>query len=338
MARNSKKEYLRELDRLTPTVRKAYLSWVADRVNSARVSTVETLVSIGNVEGILTELGIGEATLSEVTESVREGFKSGGRFEAPAAQVTFDIRNTRAENWIATQSSELVTRTVESQRDAIRRVLNTGMGRGTSPYTTALDIVGRRTAGAKRTGGIVGLNGPQSQWVSNARAELRSGDPAAMRNYLTRTRRIKTFDPTVRKAIAAGKPLTAKQVNTITGRYADSLLKLRGETIARTESIAALNAGRYESWEQAIDEGKIHKDFVTSTWSATGDAKTRQSHSAMNRQRQPHGEPFRSPTGALLRYPGDTGLGAGAADVVNCRCFLQRRGDFIAAIGGRPRA
>ena len=41
--------------------------------------------------------------------------------------------------------------------------------------------------------------------------------------------------------------------------------------------------------------------------------------------------PFQSPSGALLRFPGDTGLGAGAEEIINCRCDLEYNFDFAEA-------
>ena len=38
--------------------------------------------------------------------------------------------------------------------------------------------------------------------------------------------------------------------------------------------------------------------------------------------------PFVSPSGAMLRYPGDTSMGAGADEVAGCRCDDDLRIDF----------
>lgn len=40
---------------------------------------------------------------------------------------------------------------------------------------------------------------------------------------------------------------------------------------------------------------------------------------------------FQSPTGAMLRYPGDTSLGAGAGEIINCRCDVEYNFDFAEA-------
>ena len=91
-----------------------------------------------------------------------------------------------------------------------------------------------------------------------------------------------------------------------------------------------MNAGRDEAWDQSVREGKVAREFITASWSSTGDARTRDAHQAMNGQVRQHGVPFNSPTGALMLHPGDTSYGARGEDVVNCRCFKQNRADFIA--------
>jgi len=41
--------------------------------------------------------------------------------------------------------------------------------------------------------------------------------------------------------------------------------------------------------------------------------------------------PFQSPSGALMRFPGDASLGAGPAELVGCRCMVQYNFDFAEA-------
>tara|TARA_R110002049_G_scaffold281333_1_gene460859 strand:+ start:20951 stop:21964 length:1014 start_codon:yes stop_codon:yes gene_type:complete len=332
MKKPSKARYLQEIDRLVPQVRRQYTDWVRRLVDAASVTSVERWITTGNIDQMLREIRITVPSLTDIAEAVRDIFRSGGSFEEPVfaeARFTFDIRNPEAELWLRDNSSKLITGIVASQRQAVQTALESGVREGKGPRSIALDIIGRRDTTGHRRGGIVGLNRPQASYVGAAYNELSSGDPSLLRSYLTRERRDRRFDATVRRAID-GRPLTPKQVNQITGRYSDRLLQLRGEMIARTETISAFNAGRDQAWNQAVEEGLIDQNFITNRWSATGDALTRDSHMDMNNQKQPHGQPFRSPLGSLMRYPGDTGLGAKAEDVINCRCFLERSADFIA--------
>ena len=112
--------------------------------------------------------------------------------------VRWDVRNLAAEEWLRLHSSTLITGIVQDQETAIRTALEAGLARGDNPTRTALDVVGRvnRVTGT-REGGIIGLTAHQAGYVDNARRELSSGDPSAMRNYLDRGRRDKLFDRTV---------------------------------------------------------------------------------------------------------------------------------------------
>jgi hypothetical protein len=143
-------------------------------------------------------------------------------------------------------------------------------------------------------------------------------------------RRDARFDGLVRRAIRDDKPLSSADINKITGRYSDRLLQLRGETIARTEGITALGAGQFEGFQQLVDSGQVREDQIERTWQATGDARTRIDHLAMNKQ-QVKGlhEPFIAPDGSRLLYPRDISHGASASETINCRCYMKIRVRYI---------
>ena len=142
--------------------------------------------------------------------------------------------------------------------------------------------------------------------------------------YFSRARRDKRYDRLVMRAIKDGKPLAEADIRQIMQRYRDRLLNLRGETIARTEALNALRAGRHEGYQQLIDSGNVRADQVTVTWSATMDGRTRDSHQALNGQNIRFGQLFTSPlTGARLEYPGDTTHGAPGEETIACRCLAE---------------
>ena len=214
---------------------------------------------------------------------------------------------------------------MEDQKAAIRVVIEEGIAAGRGPRQTALDIVGRVGASGVREGGIVGLNEPQTRAWLRAGEELDNLDGA----YFTRKLRDKRFDRLVSKAIKDGKPLSKADRDRILARYSDRLLKLRGDTIARTETIASFNAGREQGMRQLIDDGSVDAGAVTKVWDATLDSRTRTGHAAMEAQQRSLDEPFTTPAGHRLRFPGDTGLGAPASETVSCRCILRFSLDFM---------
>jgi len=215
------------------------------------------------------------------------------------------------------------------QQELIRAAILAGLEAGHNPRKTALELVGRvdRTAG-RRKGGLIGLTSKESGYVRNMRAEL--SDPKQMGGYFSRKLRDRRFDATVAKARREGRALSQAQISRITGRYSDRLLKERGDRIARSETIEALNAGRNEGMAQLIERGEIPADAATSKWDATGDKRTRLDHMEMDGQEVPFGQPFKAPDGDLLMFPGDTSLGAQARHTINCRCYAQQKINWLA--------
>ena len=89
----------------------------------------------------------------------------------------------------------------------------------------------------------------------------------------------------------------------------------RSVRIARTEVAAASNLG---SFAGAQATGLALKKF----WLDSGDDDVRQTHNHTDIAPVLLSEPFTLTDSAQLMFPGDTSLGAGAADVINCRCAV----------------
>jgi len=67
----------------------------------------------------------------------------------------------------------------------------------------------------------------------------------------------------------------ATRVDLLTDVYRSKLIRQRGETIARTELIAAVNAGQEMAWEQALDRGLLAPDRIWfKTWVTAFDDRT----------------------------------------------------------------
>ena len=321
-----KRDYLALLDELAGVIEQAFLDMVRERVKRVSVKDVESGVLAQDVEAILEAAGLSRGDVTMLSEAIRSGYVRGAVAEAAVAGVLFDVTNVQAEKWLREMSSRMVVEITEKQRDAIKTVLEAGMQAGRNPRSVALDIVGRVTPSGKREGGIVGLHDTFASYVTNAREELVNLDP----HYLTRTRRDKRFDKMIERAIKNDTPLTAEQVDAITGRYADRLLKTRGDTIGRTEALTSISSGREQAWQQAVGAGEVDPKYVTRVWSATMDKRTRASHAAMDGQERPLNVPFDDGEGNEMRFPGDTELGASAGSTINCRCMLQIKVDYAA--------
>jgi hypothetical protein len=240
--------------------------------------------------------------------------------------IRFDGRNARAERWARYHTGNLIEGILDDTRESIRAIIQDGVERGKSPRATALEIVGRlNRATGRRDGGLIGLTSAQTDAVIRARSELDNLDG----NYFTRKRRNATFDRTVSKAIREGKRLSQADVDRITGAYKDRLLAYRGEVIARTETLAALQAGKMEAARQLIESGKVRADQVTKVWRSTGDIRTRDTHMALNGQEARLETPFITTGGAQMLHPHDTTLGAPASETISCRCFMEIRVRYL---------
>lgn len=341
------RDVLQEMDSLETLIAAAFLAEVRAIVGDARMVELEELVRRGSVAEIAAALGISASALVGLQEAVRTTYLRGGQFEAghlPALRrpngarlrLSFDIRSVRAETWLRVHSSQMVVELRAGQLEVIQQALAAGARAGWNPRRTALELVGRVSPQTgRRTGGLIGLSSQQTEWVLAAREQLLSGDPTKMRRYLLRERRDRRFDGIVNRAIAAGRPVALKDVDRIAGRYADRLLKLRGDNIARTETLAAFNEARDETYRQAIDQG-LNPENVTKGWNTINDGRQRHTHGAMHKQRKRFDEPFVSPSGARLMHPGDTSLGAGASEIVNCRCVHTMKIDHLAEAMNGP--
>lgn len=344
MAKITRRQLLQMVEALEPALAEAFSEAFLSVRSQVQVQRLAELIAAGDTDAAADLLGLNATQMSEFTEAVRGVYLAGGRQGAVEAagvvmrigrrrvrlQPRFDMRNARAEAWLRERSSQLVTEIVADQRNVIRILVSEGTAAGRNPRTTALDLVGRIGPTGTRSGGVIGLTSQQARFVTNARADLLSGDPERMRGYFSRARRDRRFDSTVEKAIAQGRALAPADVDKIVGRYADRLLELRGENIARTEALTAFNSARSEAFMQAVEAGNLRPENVRKVWSATGDGRTRESHAELEGAEVGLEEAFMSSTGAQLLFPGDTSLGAGAEDVVNCRCMVTYRVDQIA--------
>lgn len=321
------------LDEMTPQLAAAFRASIDDITSNVSLQRLVDAIERRDYEAAIRELYIEAAAFRPLDRAISAAYDAGG-VDAVATLpaltgpnggrlvIRFDGRNPRAERWLARHSSQLITGITQDMRIAARQHLVAGMQAGVNPRTSALSLVGRiDRATGRRVNGVIGLTSSQERFVATAREDLLSGDPSRLRHYLTLNRRDRRFDRTILAAIRDSKPIDAATVERITGRLSDSYLSLRGEVVARTESLTALNASRREAFEQAVEQGGLDRRNIVRYWSAAQDVRTRDTHSAMHGQEVGMDEPFVSPSGARMMYPGDTSLGASPSETIQCRCF-----------------
>lgn len=247
------------------------------------------------------------------------------------AVIRWDVSNERANNQIEDFAGFKITAISEDTRDAARTAILEGYRRGDGPIQIATDLAGRIGPSGRREGGILGMSNQQTVWSNNFRDKL--SNPETMGEALGYALRDKRFDKTIRAALDRGEALSADQVSKMVGRYVDNAIKLRGETVARTETGTAVHKAAHEAFRQTLDQTEYTEEDVTRVWRSAGDARVRDTHAGMNGQTvRGLTTPFVSPSGARLLHPLDASLGAPPEEIINCRCDEELNIDFSAPL------
>jgi len=123
----------------------------------------------------------------------------------------------------------------------------------------------------------------------------------------------------VERGITEGRSLDRVQadVRTILTASGTPYWRNRAMTVARTETIGAVNAGVFRSAQ--LDAERRGDVAPFKQWISTEDKRTRPTHTTADRQRTLLSEPF-TVGGAKLMFPGDPR--GPANEVINCRCTL----------------
>lgn len=335
MARNSDPiEALTE--QWEPRLRDAFLQAVQRIADRVSVAAVAEALARGDVEAAVRLVGLDANDFIGLRNAVHDAFSAGGSAITEAIpairdgagaliKILFDVRNYRAENWIADRSSTLIREIVADQRDMIRANLRAGLEAGLNPRTTALDLVGRISPATKtRVGGVIGLTSGQEAWQRAYAAELSSSDPATLRKALGRGLRDKRFDRSVEKAINSGEPIPADIRSKMLTAYRNRSLKYRADTISRNETIRALGRAQTEAYQQAIDGGQVDEAVITRFWRTAGDERVRHTHRlipGMNKDGVGWNEPFQTPTGPSMNAPHSTDVMCRCREVIRLNYF-----------------
>jgi hypothetical protein len=294
------------------SIRKAFLEFVKQIRNERTLGELADLLEQGRLEEA-------QATIRKAAEQVsaahNAAFVKAGETAASVISkavlvtVSFDQVNERAVDYMRQEKFRLIREIDGSQRRAIRQALVSGIQAGHNPVQQARNF---RNA--------IGLTENQAQAVVSYRRALENLESDALRRAL----RDKRFDAQVAQAIRQEKKLTQAQINRMTDRYYERSVQHRSKVIARTEALRAVNSGNHEAYRQAIADGILDPAEVERTWNTAGDSRTRDTHRGMSGQtRMGVEEPFTSPEGATLRFPGDPL--APPAETIQCRCAVSTR-------------
>lgn len=199
---------------------------------------------------------------------------------AGSADLHFDITNERAIVWARDRSSTLIRSINDQQRAAIRQLLTRSTQAELAPASVARELRG-----------TIGLLPKQEAAAANYRAELEALAGRDDRATLA-----------LRTGRVSNRGLTADKIDAKVERYRQRLLTERADSIARTETIAAVNQGQLEAWQQARDRGILPPD-MWKTWIVTPDDRLCPYCRDMEDQTVPIDQPFVSSLGSVMVPP-----------------------------------
>jgi len=308
---DSAKRLLRVVDRTAPQFKSRFLEAIRRIRRNDVIRQVQASLEAGNIERALVQAEQASVALSRLwgqifVLSAGETADFLNRFLE--FNVAYDISNFRAVEQIRENQFRLIRDFNIQQRAAVQEALISSLERGVNPRQTAREFVAS-----------IGLTEHQVRAVNRFRTLLQENS----RDALTRQLRDRRFDPSIRRAIRTGEVLNAATIDRMVDRYRERFIAFRAEGIARTEALAAVNAGSEEMYSQLIDQGLIDPLDMDRIWDPSNDERTRTSHRSMEGQRRGFGQPFVSGNGFNLRYPGDPR--APAEERIKCRCAILTR-------------
>ena len=298
-----------------PRLRTAVLNAIAvARATAGAVEEIAEAIRTGRIEQLIDRMArAGALSLADDYAAV---YTAAGRQTAQdlsdglLVTVSFDQVNERAVEQMQRNRLNLIRDFMEEQKEVARAALTRGVTAGVNPLEQARELRGD-----------IGLTFRQQQTVNNYRRSLEAASQGD-RVSLERELRDRRFDPTIQRAINTGEPLTTAQIDRMVQRYKERMLRLRSETIARTEALRAVHSAQNESLLQAVEEGVVNAGTLVREWNATRDERTRDSHQRLNGMLRGLNQTFPGLAGPL-RFPGDPL--AHVSEVVNCRCNLGVR-------------
>lgn len=326
-------EYNAKLDAIEARIVADYIKQASQLRGSIKLSEITAMIEAGNVVKVLRAFD--GANYGQLLEDVRSTYLQGGadavaelsraaqgyvRDATGARVLGMDAMAQSATDWLQQNAAGIVRGFASEQAGAVEAVISSGYGGGLGAPQIARNLLGvSNPAAGEPFGGVVGLGRQEAEWLGNARQQLASGDPEQMRAYLTRSLRDRRFDGIVNRAIEAGQPVSAADIDRITQRYAERLLTNRADLVATLEVGKAYNAGRQEFYRQIMAEG-VPAENIIKRWKTRGDNIVRDQHRQMNGQTVQGAAFFVAPDGSQMMNPGDMEHGAPMSQVARCRC------------------
>lgn len=306
---------------LEPTLRKAFTEAVQRIRDNADLDGIVEALGRRDIAAAIKAANVDPAAFNGFLRAHELAFDAAGSIETKSLRLNliFNARHLSGEQYLRQFGATFVTGVTDDVKETLRVVLTDSLSQGQGAK-----------AAARAARDYIGIAAPQAQAAINLRRKLET-DPKGLLTefgadgYKLRDQRL---DGIVRRAVRDGKPIVAKDIDKIVEAYKNRAIRWRAENIARTETLGAVNAGKHESYVQAVDSGKVTASAVRKVWNATLDKRVRDTHRALDKDSVGLNEEFVSPSGARLRYPGDKRAPVG--EIINCRCNATYRIDHFA--------
>jgi hypothetical protein len=326
--------------RMEPNIRRAFMAAIRRSTAAIDYADLVAAIEAGRIEDAIIMLEIKPAFVSPIVEAMRDGFLIAGAQAENILPVAIRAKfgfgmNPRAAAWAESRSADLVEG-INGNLPVVRELIRQSVNEGIPARRVALDITGRVDPVTKqRSGGLLGLNSPQTDQVIRARAML--SNPETMADYFSRDAETgalipryklsdRRFDKLILKAIKDGKPLAKADLDKIMDAHKRKAAGYRGRVIARTEALNSLRAGQHEGFKQMVEANVMGPGFrLQKEWQTRLDGRERPHHHAMNGVTLGFDDLFITSIGGILAFPGDVDNGAGADDLVQCRCAAVYR-------------
>lgn len=275
-----------------PKIAKALIKAIELSADEIDLDELAQALAGGNLEKVLAMLKIQLGPASDVLQDavIAGAVKASANLPINKLEWHFNRLNPVLIDWLQSYSFGLVREMGKSMIDAVRGQLTEGMRLGLNPRTQArtikaiIGLTDRQAMAvynfrkelegfhARRTGGGYGL-GQKIDRVNGAQV-LKPGADGTPKDGITE-RRLRDFryDKQLLSAVHQSKPLTPEQIDKMVDAYARKYRKYRAETIARTESMRAVNMGTQEAWRQAVQDGKVVEDLIRRTWKVAHDER-----------------------------------------------------------------
>ena len=210
--------------------------------------------------------------------------------------MEFDRTNPEAVKWARTRAAQLVTEVTAETQKAIRHIIARAFREGIAPRESARlirDVVGLRT---DQTDSVLAL---RTRLLAAERKAARTGRP------------VRVPVPGGASSTVPPRGLGADRISAILKRQAQRQLRQRALLIARTETIAASNAGQQELWRQAVSSGLLRGNELQ-MWTVSFDERLCPVCRPLNGVTVPMGVPFQTSLGPVYAPPAHP----------NCRCAV----------------